>query len=356
MNLDLRQDVTENITINEIKPAQEQGCETPVQPTKKELRHDILIICLALMAFIITLNVLIIVVSSAAVVFDADIQNMVLQALKSGASLSSFTSDSAYAAAVAQAAAKVMGLAYIISAPVSMLWMLTIRKKKLFTADIAAVNEKIKPSALFKIFALIMGMQFVSTVITYLSDPILNSAGLSLTDAMEKGMGVLLSTPAGIAAAVIVVPVAEEIVFRGAILRKLQRYGVNYAIVISSFLFGLYHMILLQSFFAFFVGLLLAYTAARFSLKWSMLLHVINNALGALLSTAGMGDTAQSIILISCAAVSVFILIADRKEVSAIRSEGGAITAHPYKITFSHPVFIIMSLMLLTMGFLTLAL
>jgi hypothetical protein len=54
-------DASENITINEIKPMQEtQDSQQFMQPTKKELRHDILTICLALGAYIISVNVLVV--------------------------------------------------------------------------------------------------------------------------------------------------------------------------------------------------------------------------------------------------------------------------------------------------------
>lgn len=324
-------------------------------PVKKELRHDILMICLTLAAFIITLNVLVIVATTIAVAFDADIQNVILQSITAGGSLTDIINDPIYIDAVTETTAGIMGPAMIISSALAMLWMLIIRGKKLFTTDITTADEKAKPTVLFKLLVLIMGMQFVSTAITYVLNPILGSANLSLTDAMEQGIGVLFATPMGIIATVLIVPVVEEMVFRGAILRKLERYGVNFAIVISSLLFGLYHMILLQSFFAFFVGLLLAYTAVRFSLKWAMLLHIINNGFGALISTLGMSDTVQLAILIACAIGSVIILIAGRKELISIKNKGRAIIAHPYKITFSHPIFIILSVILLGVGFITLA-
>lgn len=77
--------------------------------------------------------------------------------------------------------------------------------------------------------------------------------------------------------AALVGPLAEEIVFRGAVLRYLEKYGKVYAIVISALLFGVFHSNLTQGVFAFLVGLVLGYVALQYSFKWAVVLHVMNN-------------------------------------------------------------------------------
>jgi hypothetical protein len=100
----------------------------------------------------------------------------------------------------------------------------------------------------------------------------------------------------GILYVVLLGPIFEEIIFRGAILRSLQTFGNNFAIVVSSILFGLYHLILFQGTFAFFVGLLLGYCALRFSIKWAMLLHIANNAV----SMSFMYFGVEPILIVGC--------------------------------------------------------
>jgi hypothetical protein len=95
--------------------------------------------------------------------------------------------------------------------------------------------------------------------------------------------------------------------FRGAVLRALQPYGTNFAIVLTSLLFGLYHLVLFQGAFAFFVGLVFAYCALRFSIKWSMLLHLINNSLSMLLLYLGVTsavDTGLACLFVALALVA----------------------------------------------------
>lgn len=358
MNSDLHNDnvfdITENITTNEIKLMEEQSGQQQTRPTKKELRHDILTICLALGAYIISINVLVVIIAAIAVAVNPDVQKMIIDMAMSGGSLLSVTGDSEYLNAVSQVVADVMGPAYIISAVLSVLWMLTIRKKKLFTTDITTIGQKVKPLVIAKILVLIWGVQFVSSMINMILNPVLDAAGMSLTDAMQQSMNVLFATPMGIAAAVFVLPVIEEIIFRGAIMRKLERYGTNFAIIVSSLLFAIYHMIWLQAFFAFFVGLLLAYTAKRFSIKWSMLLHILNNGIAAIITIAGVSEMFEFGTMIACAIGSAVILVLGRNKILLIKEEGAPNIAHPFRTAFTHPMFIITAVILLGIGALTL--
>ena len=72
-------------------------------------------------------------------------------------------------------------------------------------------------------------------------------------------------------------PVGEELIYRGLVMPLLQRYGKGFAIVTSALLFGGMHANLFQMPFAFLTGLVLGYTAAEFSLRWAILLHLLNN-------------------------------------------------------------------------------
>jgi hypothetical protein len=88
----------------------------------------------------------------------------------------------------------------------------------------------------------------------------------------------LLQTPLGLLYICLIGPVIEEIVFRGAIMRSLERFGLNFSIVISSLIFGLFHLFTVQAVFAFFMGLILGYIASRYSIRWSILAHILINS------------------------------------------------------------------------------
>ena len=72
-------------------------------------------------------------------------------------------------------------------------------------------------------------------------------------------------------------PITEEIVFRGFVLRSLEKYGKHFAIVTSAIMFGLFHANFIQGIFAILVGLILAYVALEYSIKWSIAFHIVNN-------------------------------------------------------------------------------
>lgn len=80
---------------------------------------------------------------------------------------------------------------------------------------------------------------------------------------------------------IIVAPVVEEFVFRKQLLDRCGRYGEKTAMVFSALAFGLFHMNFYQFFYAFGVGLILAYVYLRTrSLRYPVLIHMIINFLG----------------------------------------------------------------------------
>jgi membrane protease YdiL (CAAX protease family) len=77
-------------------------------------------------------------------------------------------------------------------------------------------------------------------------------------------------------------PVLEELTFRGMVLPRLRQWGELFGIVCTALLFALYHGNLSQFFYSFAVGLVLGYAASRYSLRYSIALHVCLNLPGAL--------------------------------------------------------------------------
>ena len=86
----------------------------------------------------------------------------------------------------------------------------------------------------------------------------------------------------GIFAVAFLGPVAEELVFRSALLGKMLKRGVNpiYAILISSFMFAVVHFNPIQIFYAFGVGVMFGvlYVKSK-SVLPSCICHVLNNTL-----------------------------------------------------------------------------
>ena len=80
----------------------------------------------------------------------------------------------------------------------------------------------------------------------------------------------------------VIPPLVEELVFRGAVLHGLRRFGDGFAIVGSAFLFGMFHGNLIQLPFAFLCGLALAFVVVKTGNLWvSIAIHFLNNGLSA---------------------------------------------------------------------------
>ncbi|MBP5262115.1 MAG: CPBP family intramembrane metalloprotease [Clostridiales bacterium] len=73
--------------------------------------------------------------------------------------------------------------------------------------------------------------------------------------------------------------IAEELAFRGVLFRYLRKHGFFYAALITSIIFGLCHMNLIQTVFTTVLGLVLCYVYERSGHIWTcMLLHFVHNA------------------------------------------------------------------------------
>ena len=101
----------------------------------------------------------------------------------------------------------------------------------------------------------------------------------------------------------------------------LMPYGKRMAIVGSAFLFALFHGNILQTPFAFLVGLVLGYVAAEYSVAWAMVLHMVNNlVLGDLLNRLFPNEMAASAVLwtvlLASSIGALIVLIRRRREIS----------------------------------------
>ena len=119
-------------------------------------------------------------------------------------------------------------------------------------------------------------------------------------------------------------PIAEEILFRGLILRTLQPYGRKFAVFTSAFLFGIFHGNLVQSPFAFVVGLVLGYTAMEYSILWAMVLHMFNNLfLSDVLSrlVSGLPENVamivSSAVIVALSVAGIIVAIVNHKKIAA---------------------------------------
>lgn len=122
----------------------------------------------------------------------------------------------------------------------------------------------------------LFGAQFLFSSLSLGLNEILKVLGLSIESEIKSAQGAN-QVPIQLIYTLILGPVAEELIFRGAIFQVLRKYGRVFAIVASALLFGIYHGNLPQGIFAFAMGILFAYITAEYSIGWSMLIHIFNN-------------------------------------------------------------------------------
>lgn len=118
---------------------------------------------------------------------------------------------------------------------------------------------------------------------SWTNDLVYRIAGLQPVDTVTEAFSVLPPAVLLLGACVLG-PLCEELLFRGLIAGRLARYGQRPAALVSALLFALYHANVSQFFYAFALGLLLAY--AYFytgALKAPVALHMLFNFYGSFL-------------------------------------------------------------------------
>jgi membrane protease YdiL (CAAX protease family) len=102
------------------------------------------------------------------------------------------------------------------------------------------------------------------------------------------------TTPLQVLLVVILAPVFEELIFRKAIIDRVGRYGELTAIVLSALTFGLFHMNLIQFFYAFGLGVIFAYLYLNTGrVRYTIMLHMIINFFGSVVSSAAFSGVSD---------------------------------------------------------------
>jgi membrane protease YdiL (CAAX protease family) len=194
-------------------------------------------------------------------------------------------------------------------------------KGKDFFGGMWKTEKRMTHGAFWQLLCVFISAQLVFQICAPIQEMMLNLIGLSAMEAMEAAtvnsdtisMFLYLSLGA---------PVVEEIIFRGLVMRGVEKYGKRLAIWVSAIAFGLFHGNIVQSPYAFVVGLVLGYVAMEYNILWAMVLHMVNNlVLGDTLPrlTQWMGKEASNLVVFAvilvCSIVAVVSLIRNRKQV-----------------------------------------
>ena len=211
---------------------------------------------------------------------------------------------------------------YFIAAAVGMTVLLFWKKPQFLKDEIFARGAPMKMGDFFTILCIFIGGQMVFQIGITLMELILNLFGYTISEGLEM----LESDPDNFSMflyAGILAPVTEEILFRGLVQRTMLPFGKKLAILVSSLTFGLYHGNLIQTPYAFAVGLVLGYVAAEYNILWAMVLHMINNlVLGDLIYRLLSGlpqETADLIvwgIILAFTVAALILIVVRRKDIA----------------------------------------
>lgn len=171
-----------------------------------------------------------------------------------------------------------MGFSYVAMSLSGMAFLALMRHRQMEDPGPYGIfrrtGRKMTPAVFFGAVGLILTAQAISFIYGFGMDRTLGWLGVPTgTGADSAGSGSL----AFFIYASFLAPIGEELVFRGAVLGALKPYGKVFAIITTATMFGFFHGVLTQGFFAFMVGLVLGYIACEYSIFWSMALHMCNN-------------------------------------------------------------------------------
>ena len=219
------------------------------------------------------------------------------------------------------------GWGYLVTILVGLVALRLWEGKKFFRETLWTRGKPMGVGDFFCLLALALGIQLVFTILTGILEMLFNLFGLTLMDSVEAATAgadtFSMFLYMGVGA-----PIAEELLFRGLVLRRLEPYGKRFAIVMSAFAFGVFHGNLVQIPYTFLIGLVLGYTALEHNILWAMVLHMINNlVLGDMLTRLTsflpefVGNGVLGLVILTSAAAALVILIVRKQEVSAYRRE-----------------------------------
>lgn len=212
------------------------------------------------------------------------------------------------------------GWGYLVAC-VGAVLLIRLWKGKPFFSGLWKTENRMTFGAFWRLACIFVSAQLAFQIFATVVEVLLNLLGLSVLEAMQMAtskadtFSMFLYFSLG-------APIVEEIVFRGLVLRGLEKYGRRFAIVISALLFGAFHGNLVQSPYAFLVGLVLGYVASEYSIFWAMVLHMLNNlVLGDTLPrlTQGLGEVGAGLVLqgliLGSAITALVLVIRRRKEI-----------------------------------------
>ncbi len=182
-----------------------------------------------------------------------------------------------------------------------------------------------KPAFTFKHWMLMLllsfGCMYAGSIVSNLIMAVLEAVtGYSYTNSLES---IVNESPLWMTFFVtcVIAPIGEEWIFRKLFIDRARRYGDTTAILLSGLLFGLFHGNIFQFFYAFLLGVILAYIYTRSkNIWWCVGIHAIVNLIGGVVipELAAFASTESSGLSAALKSMLLLLLVAWQNAMIAV--------------------------------------
>lgn len=230
---------------------------------------------------------------------------------------------------------------------------LSIKKNRFDT--VPDQNAPAGPLHFLFFFILLLGIQVLLSIALYPLLSYMEGAGYSFSAAEEAASG-MSDTTSMLFYSIAVAPVVEELIYRGLVLRYLERYGRWFAVFASAILFALMHGNIIQFPVALAAGLVLGYITVQYSIHLAILVHVGNNFFIEAISRLELADAGlaaaidSSVSLIAMMVAAVVLVIRLPAMLRWIRENKGQAHSFRWFFTSWSVVLLVLYLVYMTIG------
>ena len=207
-------------------------------------------------------------------------------------------------------------------------------------------NKTEEPSSRFSLpvflhfFLIFCGVQWISSLLTIPLVLLFQKMGLDLSYSEMAAKGGALNDIPMLVYTILIAPIVEELVFRGVFYKRFKAFGSFFTAFACSLFFALIHSNFLQFIPAFMMGFVLFAIRDKYGLRYSILLHLTNNALAILVNNLGTAQpwlmSAYGLLLLGGSVYTVISLIKNRAKLVALHPDEKGRKA--LKLFFSSPL------------------
>lgn len=197
------------------------------------------------------------------------------------------------------------GVVLIISSIVAMIPVFLYIGKNSFIKNFKKEDKDFGIVDILFFISIILFFSAISSPIFDKIEKVLNLYGFTSISSTEAVYS--LNSASMIVYIVLIAPIVEELIYRAVVMRNIEEYSPTAAIISSAIIFGMMHQNITQSPTAIIAGLILGYAAYRYSIKFSIIIHISNNLIGQLSRIISKIDI--EIFSLYTIALYIFILI-----------------------------------------------